>query len=179
MKMKHSGQCESKFAKLTVRVFASKSSEVEQFCYREWNRIDRRIKGTPYIQDRSYSIVARFEGAIVGCLLCHTVVGVMVLDQVIVADSQRRLGVATALIDAVEALAVRLYCHKIYLETCPRLTKVHLIHRARGYSVEGKLRRHHGGWDFIQMVKMLPNGRWFNHPRLEHKRKTTKIKASR
>lgn len=86
-----------------------------------------------------FFVVARLDGAPVGCgALKRLEPGMGEIKRVWTAPQVRGMGVATRLMDRLEALAREAGFSTLRLDTNKALTEAHALYRARGYSAIGR-----------------------------------------
>ncbi len=80
--------------------------------------------------------------------------GVAYLSEIVVRGDVQRRGVGAALLTDFEARARAAGCHKLALTTAGAGPARH-FYEVHGYRVEGVLRHHYHGLDFVAMGKLL------------------------
>ena len=88
-------------------------------------------------------LVARLEGAVVGCCaLIEQDGGMGELKRMIVSEGARQQGIGRALLAAVEAVAVQIGLHLIQMEVGARSISAHALYRRAGYRDRGPFGTH-------------------------------------
>jgi GNAT superfamily N-acetyltransferase len=136
----------------------SLSKSEQSLIDREWDAYDRNLYGpeyNSYAWDREKQhYKAYVNGVLVGIAALEIEGGVVVLDELIVIEAHRSKGVGTAMLEQVIEMAEQKKCHKITLETHPKLRAIEL-YKKKGFQQEGILRNHFGHEDYVLMSKYL------------------------
>jgi ribosomal protein S18 acetylase RimI-like enzyme len=110
-------------------------------------------------QDANCVLVAAREGVVVGSLSIPVQRSVGSLSMM-VARQHRRQGIGGRLLDESLRWARERGLHKVYLQVWPHNTAAIVLYRSRGFTVEGRLRRHYRRangqlWDAVTMGLVL------------------------
>lgn len=97
------------------------------------------------------------SGETVGAARFRLRAGVAHLSEIVVRDDMRRHGIGAALLADFETRAGAADCHKLALIT-DAVGPARHFYEAHGYQVEGLLRHHYHGRDFVAMCKFLAPG---------------------
>jgi 2'-5' RNA ligase/ribosomal protein S18 acetylase RimI-like enzyme len=105
-------------------------------------------------EDEPFAIVARRAGAVVGTATGVSRGDELSLARLVVAEGERRTGVGSHLLAAVESLAAERGCSRLTLRTLADGPARGLYER-RGWRVYADLPRWREGRDFVQMERLL------------------------
>ncbi len=136
----------------------SMSKSEQSIIDHEWDTYDRNLYGqkyNSYAWDREKQYYKAYvTGELIGIAAFEIEGGVVVLDELIVIESYRGVGIGTALLEKVIEMAEQNKCHKITLETHPKLHAVKLYEK-KGFKREAVLKNHFGHEDYVLMSKYL------------------------
>ncbi|MCI0497052.1 MAG: GNAT family N-acetyltransferase [Thermoplasmata archaeon] len=98
--------------------------------------------------DMTYFVVRDGDG-IIGVARCHVECEACYLERMVVDAPFRRMGVGTALVERVVRHANENSCHKVFLNTSPKLTDSMAFYERMGFARCGLFHRHFWGEDVI------------------------------
>jgi GNAT superfamily N-acetyltransferase len=128
-------------------------AEAAAWAAREWEAYSLADYGVAE-EDVPFAITARRGGEIVGTATGASRLGELYLARLIVGPSDRRTGVASHLLAAVESLAAGRGCERLTLRTRAE-GPARALYEARGWRVYAELPRWREGRDFVQMERLL------------------------
>jgi 2'-5' RNA ligase len=127
--------------------------EAARWTEREWAAYSLADYGVAE-EDVPFAITARRGGDIVGTATGASRLGELYLARLIVGPSDRRTGVASHLLAAVESLAAERGCRRLTLRTQAQ-GPARALYEGRGWRVYATLPRWREGRDFVQMERLL------------------------
>jgi 2'-5' RNA ligase len=127
--------------------------EAARWTEREWAAYSLVDYGVAE-EDVPFAITARRSGEIVGTATGASRLGELYLARLIVAPSERRTGVGSQLLAAVESLAAERGCTRLTLRT-QAAGPARALYEGRGWRVYAQLPRWREGRDFVQMERLL------------------------
>jgi 2'-5' RNA ligase len=127
--------------------------EAARWTEREWAAYSLADYGAVE-EDVPFAITARRSGEIVGTATGASGPGELYLARLIVTPSERRTGVGSHLLAAVESLAAERGCSRLTLRT-QAAGPARALYERRGWRVYADLPRWREGRDFVQMERLL------------------------
>ncbi len=138
-----------------IKVVKTSGKDIKDFSEKEWpaanfEHYGRREKWTTI--KHTYKAVE--DGKIVGILEAKYKKGILYVEDLLVAQEKRHIGIGELLMRKAEELATKHKAHKIYLETGKDWIS-EKFYKSLGYKEEALLKNHWVGLDFIIFVKFL------------------------
>lgn len=138
-----------------ITISKSTGEEIKEFNDREWVGADRKYYGktSEWIKEK-YVFKAEEDGKIVGMISGKYEEGVLYIDDLIVAEDKRGLGVGKALVQKAEAYGKEKGGHKAYLIT-GKTWDLRKFYESLGYVNTGEFKNHFRHVDFVIYEKLI------------------------
>lgn len=140
--------------RLVIRVPLGEDKEqAHEFSKKEWGIIDKERRERWNVVENEFC--AYLNGKVVGTARFEIIGGAAYLEDFIVSDSARRLGVGNALLKKFEMYAKGMGCHVACTETSSNLPHGIKFYEKNGYRTEARLQNNRFHRGVLFMTKRL------------------------
>lgn len=138
-----------------IEVATDLPSDAEAFTEQAWAAADQEHFGKAVdFSKKKFSLVARRDGIVCGIAKLQIKAGIARIDELLVDENQRRLGVGTQLVREMERIAHQHTCHKITLLTGKDWPAVP-FYTSLGFAFVAELPNYYTRHDFVELAKEL------------------------
>ncbi len=129
---------------------------LKKFSAQEWPGADKEHYGDKEVDFTKikFAFTARENETMLGYIIAIFDTGVLYIDSLIVAETSRRKGIASELLQAAEEKARSIGAHKAWLETGIDW-KAKDFYESKGYQIRTNLNNYYAHQDFVLMDKDL------------------------
>lgn len=143
---------------MKVKQLKRKSKRFKDFKKGQWKAIHLEHYGVELDEeywDSKNLILQAVEGrSIVGALTGEYIAGVLYIDELIIADSQRGKGTGSSLLDQAENWVKEKGGHEVYLVT-GKNWQARDFYKKLGYKLTTELPKHYSKTDFVLLRKFV------------------------
>lgn len=141
-----------------IKVTKATRKEIREFNVSEWHEVDtehygRKVQGTEWNSKR-FIFKATIKEEIVGTITGKHLAGVVYIDSIIVAKTNRRQGVGGILMERVKEFGKKIGAHKVHLVT-GRDWESNKFYEQLGFEKIGELPKHYLKHDFVIYSKFI------------------------
>jgi ribosomal protein S18 acetylase RimI-like enzyme len=139
-----------------VTVSKATKDEIKEFNEKEWLATDIKYygKGLKWVEE-DFVFKAVENGQIVGTIYGKFAGGVLYIDDLIVAEGKRGLGIGKMLVEQAESYGLKMKAHKVYLLTGKNWNNVRAFYESLGYKKTVDFVNHFHNFDFVVYEKFF------------------------
>lgn len=139
-----------------IKISEAKFEETKDFVKSEWPDVDEELYGIRDWVEKDFLFKADENGVVVGSIMGKYAAGVLYIDDLIVAKTQRGKGIGKMLMVKAEEWGKTMGAHKSYLITKKEGNKsARKFYDNLGYSATGEFKNHYYHFDFVIYEKSL------------------------
>jgi ribosomal protein S18 acetylase RimI-like enzyme len=139
-----------------ITISKSSWAGVKQFVVDTWKPANRKYySDNGEWEEKKFYFKAEENGEIVGSIYGKFDAGVLYIDDLIVAENKRGLGIGKALMQKAEDFGMQMKAHKLYLITGKTWTGPRGLYESLGYIQTGEFLNHYKHTDFVIYEKLL------------------------
>lgn len=139
-----------------IKISEAKPEETKDLVKSEWPDVDQALYGERNWVEKDFLFKADRDGVVVGSIMGKYAAGVLYVDDLIVAKSERGKGIGKMLMSKAEEFGKENGAHKTYLITKKEgNVAARKLYDNLGYLITGEFKNHYYHFDFVIYEKPL------------------------